>query len=629
MRLPTVARGHLLAWLAVAYLAALVLAVVAAPVLAPYDATAVDLDHVLSTPTAGHLLGADMLGRDVLSRLMYGGRTSLWGVLQAVITVLAVGVPLGLLAGFLGGWWDRVVTAVTDVVLAIPVVVTLLVVLAVFGSHQTAAMVALGVLGAPTVARVVRGATLAVVGEPWVAAARVTGLSTGTIVVRHVLRRIAGPIVVQASIFAGVALIAETGLGYLGLGVQPPTPTWGGMVAEASFVIDRQAWLLVPSGVVIGLTIVAFGLAGDLVRDLVTARYAPPATSSSPGTPQVAGAPARLVPGGAVGPPAPPGALLSVRGLRIEVATDGGPSTVVDGGWLDIRPGEIVGLVGESGCGKTVTGRAILGLLPRGARVTGGEIVFDGRQLTGPRGWAGVRGTGIALIAQQSGSTLDPCYRVGAQIAELVGRDTPDRAARVLELLRAVNLGADVARRFPHELSGGMAQRVAIALALARRPRLLIADEPTTALDTTVQAGILDLLRRLRDESGLSIMLITHDWGVVADLCERSYVMYAGHVMESAATTVLMGGSRHPYTLGLLGSMVHDVVPRQRLAAIPGTVPDPRDWPVGCHFQPRCPHATVECAAAPVPVFEPVADHFTRCLHHDAVGRERVGAHGA
>jgi oligopeptide/dipeptide ABC transporter ATP-binding protein len=623
MRSLAVLRRHPPGGVAVAYLALVVVAVAAAPVLAPYDPTAIDLDHVLSTPTADHSLGADMLGRDVLSRLMYGGRTSLWGVFQAVVTVLILGLPFGLVAGFVGGWWDRTISAVTDVVLAIPVVVTLLVVLAVFGNSQTAAMVALGILGAPTLARVVRGVTLAVAAEPWVAAARVTGLRTVTIVARHVLPRIAGPVTVQVSIFAGVALISETGLGYLGLGVQPPTPTWGGMVAEASFVIDRKAWLLVPSGVAIGLTIVAFGLAGDLIRDVLTARFAPvasPAARKPPAAPidATVGVPAAI-----------PGALLSVRNLRVDVTSDARPSTVVDAGWLDIGPGEIVGLVGESGCGKSITGRAILGLLPRGARIANGQIVFDGRDLTRPAGWAGVRGSGIALIAQQSGATLDPCYRVGDQIAELVGRTAANRAGRVQELLRAVNLPQDVARRFPHQLSGGMAQRVAIALALAKRPRLLIADEPTTAVDTTVQAAILDLLRRLRDESGLSILLITHDWGVVADICERSYVMYAGHIMETAATPVLIGQPRHPYTVGLLKSMVHGAAQRQPLAAIPGAVPDPRDWPVGCHFYPRCPLATAECAAAPVPVFEPVTAHHTRCLRHDAVGQDIVSAHAA
>ncbi|MBX6389586.1 MAG: ABC transporter permease, partial [Frankia sp.] len=257
---------------ALAFLVLLVAAVAAAPLLAPADPVAVDLDHVLSGPSAEHLLGADMLGRDVLSRLLHGGRASLLGVAQAVATMVVIGVPLGLAAGFAGGWLDRVVTVFTDVVLAIPVVLTLLVVLAVFEANQTAAMVALGVLGTPTMARVVRSVALTAAQEPWVAAARVTGLRAVTIVGRHLLPRVAGPVVVQASLFAGVALIAETGLGFLGLGAQPPAPTWGGMVADASFVIDQQPWLLVPSGAAIGLTVVAFGLAGDLVRTTLTTR---------------------------------------------------------------------------------------------------------------------------------------------------------------------------------------------------------------------------------------------------------------------------------------------------------------------------------------------------------------------
>lgn len=609
---------------ALAYLALLVVAVVTAPLLAPYDPTAIDLDHVLSTPSGEHLLGADMLGRDVLSRLMYGGRTSLWGVLQAVVTVLVLGVPLGLAAGFAGGHIDRMVVALTDIVLAIPVVVTLLVVLAVFGNDQTAAMIALGTLGTPTVARVVRSVALAAAQEPWVAAARVTGLRGVTIATRHLLPRVAGPVVVQASVFAGVALVAETGLGYLGLGAQPPVATWGGMVSEASFVIDRQPWLLVPSGVVIGLTVVAFGLVGDLARDSVTARFGGAAEGSAPARPRAPAAP---------GPAVAPGAQLSVRDLEIVVNNEAGPSTVVDGGWLDVDPGEIVGLVGESGCGKTIAGRAVLGLLPRGVRMTQGRIVLGGRDMTRARAWAGMRGNQVAFVAQQSDAGLDPCYRVGDQVAELVGRSAGDRSQRVRELLRSVNLGDDVAHRYPHELSGGMAQRVAIAMALAKRPRLLIADEPTTALDTTVQAEILDLLRRLRNDTGMSILLITHDWGVVADICDRAYVMYAGHVVETAATTILMGRSRHPYTVGLLGSIVHDVAPRGQLAAIPGTVPNPREWPAGCHFQPRCPMAVAACGAGPVPVAEPEPGHLTRCLRHEFVVRgETVGrtaAHAA
>jgi len=604
-----------------AYLALTVVAAIAAPVTAPYGATSTDLTRVLSGPTGAHLLGTDSLGRDVLSRLMYGGQISLLGVGQAVVTVLALGVPVGLLAGFVGGWVDRLIAAIVDVALAIPGLVVLLVVLAIFGSNQTAAMLALGVLASPGFARVVRGATLAVRHELYVAAARVAGLPTRQIIVKHILPRVAGPIIVRTSLFAGGALLAQSGLSYLGLGVQPPTPTWGGMVAEASTVIGQQPWLLVPPGVVIGLAILAFGLLGDAVRDVTAERATPAAGRRARFAAHHAG-PARQA-------EIPAGALLSVRGVAIGLAMTDGYATVVEDLDLDIAAGETVGLVGESGCGKTITGRAILGLLPDGGQVTAGSIVFDGTDLVGLGRHAlrRLRGRQIALVSQEPIASLDPVYRVGHQLDELVrcydGGSRASVRARTLELLASVNLPDPelVAQRYPHELSGGMAQRVAIAMALAGNPKLLIADEPTTALDVTVQAEILELLRRLQRDTGMAILLITHDWGVVADLCQRAVVMYAGHMMESAPVTRMFQRPRHPYTAGLLASMPSRGHRGQKLPAIRGIVPSPDDWPVGCHFQPRCPLATADCAAGPIPVVEPDAAHHTRCIHHDQVRR--------
>ncbi|WP_236790585.1 dipeptide/oligopeptide/nickel ABC transporter permease/ATP-binding protein [Amycolatopsis sp. GM8] len=598
---------------AVAYLGIVLVAVIFAPLLAPYDATDGDLDHVLSGPSALHPLGTDNLGRDVLSRLMYGGRVSLSGVAEAVLTVLVLGVLSGLLAGFLGGWVDRVIMWLVDVVLAVPVIVTLLVVLAVVGSNETAAMIALGVLGSPLLTRVVRGSTLAVRQELFITAARVSGLPNRSIALQHILPRIAGPIIVQASIFAGAALLTETSLGYLGLGTQPPTPTWGGMVADASTVIDQQPWLLVPAGVVIGLSILSFGLIGDALRD-AGARQAPPrrrkvvAVASSEAKPE-------------------PGALLSVHDLTVTLPRSEVDTVVVEGLDLRIEPGEVVGLVGESGCGKSITGRALLGLLPEGGQVTRGAIHFEGRNLAGRRRseLRGLRGSGIALISQEPLSCLDPVCTVGRQVDELVrrheGGNRKQVRARTIELLGDVNLPDPerTVRRYPHELSGGMAQRVLIAMALAGRPKLLIADEPTTALDVTVQAEILELLRKLRAETGMAVLLISHDWGVVADLCQRAYVMYAGHVVESASVDELFDGPLHPYTAGLLGCAPRRARPGRRLPAIPGTVPDPRTWPAGCHFAPRCPMATEACAAAAIPLFEPATGHETRCIHHTQV----------
>jgi peptide/nickel transport system permease protein len=614
----------------VAYLLLVCLVAVAAPLLAPYDPTKPDLASTMSGPSAAHWLGTDSLGRDLLSRLMFGARYTLLGSLQAVLTVLCVGVPIGLVAGYVGGWADRTVSWVIDMLLAVPGLVMLLIVHTVFGGNQTAAMITLGILGAPGMARVVRGTTLSVRNELYISAARVSGLTTGHVIVHHVLPRVIGPIIVRLSLFAGVALLVETGLGYLGFGAQPPTPSWGNMVGDASTAVALQPWMLVPSGAAIAVTILAFGLLGDSIRDATTervrraghiARRVRTATAVKGGGGVSLAAPAEPV----------AGSLMRVADLTVAVGDEEGNAvTVVEGVSLRIDPGETVGLVGESGCGKSITGKAILGLLPRGMEVTGGSVVFDGTDLTNltAKRMRGMRGAEIALISQEPIASLDPVFTVGSQIGEIIRRHEKLSAkavtARAIELLTAVNLRdpQQVLKRYPHQLSGGMAQRVAIAMALAGRPRLLIADEPTTALDVTVQAEILALLRTLQRDTGMAILLISHDWGVIADLCQRAYVMYAGHVVETARTLQLFDQPRHPYSLGLLECTPGRGEPGKLLPAIRGTVPDPKHWPRGCHFAPRCRLATEECSTGPVPLYEPAAGHFSRCLHHDLMATE-------
>ncbi|HEY0448638.1 dipeptide/oligopeptide/nickel ABC transporter permease/ATP-binding protein [Actinophytocola sp.] len=603
----------------VAFLVVVGVAALAAPLLTPWDPTTTDLEHVLSGPTALHPLGTDSLGRDVLSRLMFGGRISLVGVAEAVLVLLVLGVPTGLVVGYVGGWADRITSWVTDIVLAMPGIVVLLVVLAIFGTNSTAAMITVGALGAPFMARVVRGATLAVRAEPYVAAARVAGLRPGRIVLGQILPRVTGPILVQTALAAGSALVVQTGLSYLGLIAEPPTPTWGGMVADGSQVIDAQPWLLFPPGLVIGLAVLAFGLLGDAIRDATAERVTRPGGRVRPG-PKRTDEPA----------PADPSQLLSVRGLVVSLPAGGTRTSVVEDVSLDIAPGETVGLVGESGCGKSVTARSLLGLLPAGGRVDGGRVVFDGRDLVGlsTRDWKGLRGRRIGLVSQEPVGSLDPMFTVGHQVGELVRRHHGGsrRAARsrALELLASVRLPdpAGVARRYPHELSGGMAQRVAIALALAGDPDLLIADEPTTALDVTVQAEILELLAGLQQARGMAILLISHDWGVVAAHCRRVYVMYAGHVVETAPVGELLTEPRHPYTAGLLGCAPRRARPRTPLHPIPGVVPELGHRPGGCPFHPRCALATADCATGTIPAAEPEPGHHTWCLHHTELAKE-------
>jgi peptide/nickel transport system permease protein len=384
----------------------------------------------------------------------------------------------------------------------------------------------------------------------------------------------------------------------------------------------------VPTGGVLVLTVMALGLLGDALRDVTTARHLAPSAPRPPRRTRPPRRQRRKAMSAAGSKPLSFGtSLLSVRGLTIAFAAGDRDIPVVRDVSFDLAPGEALGIVGESGCGKTITTRALLGLLPDGGRVTAGSAVFDGADLAimPEREFGRIRGNMIAMISQEPMSGLDPSFPVGRQLTEVIRRHNPmsrGRArARAVELLAMVNLPEprEALSRYPHELSGGMAQRVSIALALAGNPRLLIADEPTTALDVTVQAEILALLRDLGRRLGTAIILVTHDWGVLADLCDRALVMYAGEVVELASVEDLYRSPRHPYTDGLLAANPHLAPVGDTLPAIPGTVPPPSAWPAGCHFQPRCRHATDDCGTGVIPMTEPAPGRLTRCLHADKV----------
>ena len=303
-------------------------------------------------------------------------------------------------------------------------------------------------------------------------------------------------------------------------------------------------------------------------------------------------------------------ALLEVEDLHIRLATSRGVLRAVDGVSFRVEAGRTLGIVGESGCGKTMTALAMMRLLPTIARITAGRILLDGEDIAhaNPDRMAQLRGNAMAMIYQDPATTLNPVFTVGDQIGEAVR--VHHRVSRSIAWTRAVETLEQVgipdparcARAYPHQLSGGMRQRAVIAMALACRPRLLIADEPTTALDVTVQAQILDLLRRLRDETGAAIILITHDLGVVAELVDEVMVMYAGRAVEHAATPALFGGPVHPYTRGLLAAIPSLDRKQRRLSTIEGTVPSPLALPQGCRFHPRCALAQDICRASMPPL---------------------------
>jgi peptide/nickel transport system permease protein len=612
--------------ISLAVLAVIVLAAIFAPLVAPYAPNYADLAHPFAGPSFTHPLGTDELGRDLLSRLIYGARPAFIEMLEVMGTTLAIGLPIGLLAGFIGGRTDRVAMRMVDVGMAIPAMVVILIVLSVFTNFDIA-MIALGVLLVPPLVRNVRGATVAVRGELFVDAARVAGLGQARIVFRHILPRVRGPVLVQATLLSAISLLFTSGLGYLGFGVTPPNPSWGTMVGEAQRYINVSSWPLVAAGVIVAITVLCLGLLGDAIRDVSVEAWSGPVTRQ--------GRRARADdPASATDTAREPNsqALLSVCGLRIAFPRAGRNVIVARDVDFDIYPGEALGLIGESGCGKTSVARAIIRLLRGGGEVAGGRIVFDGRDVLAlsDAELRRFRGGEVGFISQEPQIALDPTFRVAALLREAIrGHAQLSRTqvrARSIELLEMVRLPEpeQVLKLYPHELSGGMAQRVSIARALAGRPRLLIADEPTTALDMTVQSEILELLRTLAAEARMALLLVSHDCWVIAELCQRVLVMYAGEVVEQAPVDVLFEHPAHPYSERLLradpSTMVDDSEP---LPTIPGAVPPPEVWPESCHFRERCEYARAACAAAPIALMTLDAQHESRCIFANELGARR------
>ena len=612
--------------LGAAWLVVVVLASLTAPLWVPYDVTAQDLGDRLSLPSADHLLGTDPLGRDLLSRIATAGSLPLLSSALMLVVAFGIGLPLALVAAERPGRTERLISRATEVLLALPATVLLLAVIGIVGNDIPLVMAVFGVLLSAAVYRVMLGVAQSVRQRLYVDAARVDGLGSVRVNVRHVLPAMGTVIAVQAAQLFGIGILVVAGLAFLGFGPGEPDPSWGFMINDASSHLFDGPWLLVPSGLVLAHTV---GGANELAaarpaRGGAGARRRSRRARTTP-------APARSAVPAADSAPVPDDAVLAVRDLRVSVVD--GPD-LVTGVSLTVRRGTVLGLVGESGCGKSMTARSLLGLLPDGVEVSGGSITFQGTDLVGlPEGeLRGYRGSRIALISQEPMVALDPAFSVAAQLTGPIRRHrgVGRGEARTIaaQLLRNVGIvDADrILGSYPHQLSGGMAQRVCIALALTGEPDLLVADEPTTALDVTVQAEILSLLRALVRDTGLSVVLVTHDLGVVADLCDDVAVMYAGEVVEAGSTAAVLDQPRHPYTMALLGADPHvpdgEPVP-ERLASIAGTVPSPGTWPTGCRFAGRCLFATDDCRT-PFPAVPAHGGGLVRCVRVEDLALHRI-----
>jgi len=532
-----------------------------APLIAPHDPGFASLYAINAAPGPEYLLGGDSAGRDILSRLIFGSRLTLVGALIAASVAVAVGVGFGLVAGYRAKSFDMVSSAVSDLVMVLPSMIVLVALYSVVGPNAYIAMSVLGIMLAPSFFRLTRNLVIQVRANLYVDAARVAGLSDLRIIGRHILSAVRAPIVIHYVLIMSVAIIIQAGLDFIGLG-DPSVPTWGGMLQNAFRSIYQAPTSFVWPGLAIGITVTALLLIGNGLRDALE--------DLSPRVRRRRRS-AVAVDSTTLDDLANEGVLLRVDDLTISYPrSDGSPNAVVESVGFDVLPGEVLGIVGESGSGKTQTALAILGLLPPTAEVTSGRIQFGELAITGAdeRTMTEVRGSRIAYIPQEPMSNLDPSAKIGEQLSEpmrvKLGLTRPQAKARALDLLRQVNIVAPerVFDSYPHEISGGMAQRVLIAGAVSCDPELIVADEPTTALDVTVQAEVLEVLRRLQRERRMSVILVTHNFGVVADVCDRVVVMNKGRVVETGDADEIFANPVDDYTKLLLGATLFGREPR-------------------------------------------------------------------
>ena len=564
--------------------------------------------------TDGHLLGTDHLGRDLLSRLLWGTRLSLAVGVAAAVLAAFFGSAIGITAGYFGGKVDNIFMRGVDMLMAFPYILLALAIVAALGPGLMNALIAVAAVNVPFFARNIRGITVGLAGREFIDAARLAGMGHTRIILTELLPNVLPVIIIAMSTTVGWMILETAGLSFLGLGSQPPQADLGSMLGEARSALISHPHTSVVPGIMIFLIVMSINLLGDGVRDALDPRLRSGALSRP--------LPTTLVNRKGNVPPATDD-LLAIKELETQFHVGKRIYKAVGGVSLAVKPGECLGVIGESGSGKSVTALSVMGLVasPPGV-ITGGAVRFQGEDLVGApyEKLRQKRGDRVAYIFQDPLSTLHPLYKVGQQLAEAIQShhklSTSEARTRAIQLLKDVRIPNAESRvdNYPHEMSGGMRQRVGIAMALANEPDVIIADEPTTALDVTVQAQILSLLDDLRRERGLAIIFITHDFGVVAQLCDRMAVMYAGRIVEEGPTNTVLSHPLHPYTRRLIACVPELGEGRRELAAIPGLPPVVDDLPPGCAFAPRCEKAQDNCRQGDITLDRSGA-RAVRCLY--------------
>ncbi len=599
-------------------LVAIVLAALAAPLLPlPDPDVTAPADRLLRPLAEGHLLGTDALGRDILSRLVWGTRVSLAVGVSATLIAAFFGSLIGLVAGYAGGRTDTLLMRGIDMIMAFPYILLALAIVAALGPGLINALYAIAVINIPFFARNIRGITIGLSRREFVDAARLSGKSNAAILFGEVLPNVLPVIIITMSTTIGWMILETAGLSFLGLGAQPPQADLGSMLGEGRKILFTAPHVSIIPGVMIFVLVMSINLLGDGVRDVLDPRL----KSGALTRPVARTAVERE---GAVAPRRHKGSVLDVIGLNTQFHVGGEVYRAVGGVDLHLGPGECLGIVGESGSGKSVTAMSLMGLVPTPpGRITGGAAWLEEEDLfsVDDERIRQLRGADVSHVFQDPLSTLHPLFTIGDQLTEAIMAHRPmrrsqadEKAEELLRLVRITNPGERL-KAYPHQLSGGMRQRVCIAMALANDAKVIIADEPTTALDVTVQAQILSLLDALRRESNAAILFITHDFGVVSAICDRVAVMYAGRIVETGRTEDVLARPAHPYTGKLIDCVPVLGQPERRLDAIEGRPPVVNALPAGCAFAARCERAEADCRAGEIPLTAFGEGRAVRCLH--------------
>lgn len=590
-----------------------VLVAVFANVLAPHNPY--EIFTARMAPNADFLFGTDDKGRDVLSRMMYGARYSLVIGLGATTFALVFGSIIGSLAAVARPWISNLIMRILDIIMSFPGIALAATFVIVFGNTLPSIIFAIGFLYIPQIARIVRANVMSEYNQDYVRAVIVSGAQAPWILMKHVVRNCIAPVMVFTIVLVADAIVFEASLSFISAGIPEPTPTWGNILADArDGVLSGRWWQALFPGLAIMITVLCLNILSEGMTDALAAAPKAPVAA---GDDKLAGSREadRMVADPKLAYAAQAEMLEKrlarlremeeIRTDRFEARTDvppilevkdlcikfprHGDVNVVDHVDFVVRPRQTMGLVGESGCGKSITSLTIMGLLDPRAQISG-EVLYDDKNLLGmsEKEMNELRGREIAMIYQDALSSLNPSMLIKAQMKQLTDRGGTRSAEELLELV-----GLDPVRTlgsYPHELSGGQRQRVLIAMALTRDPKVIIADEPTTALDVTVQKQVVDLLNKLQKELGFAMVFVSHDLALVAEVANSITVMYAGQVVEQGPVKDILTNPIHEYTRGLLGSVLSIEAGGDRLHQVPGSVPSPKDFPAGDRFTPRSSH---------------------------------------